>query len=201
VAQEDLNTFLSVAEELKVKGLTQTETENKSPGQPPSRRGGFSKKSNQESQNKAASSDSQYKKYLQQPHEDTEADIQEIVPVKTEAPGDMVEEQEYDETSGAWYEYGEEGQGVDTSLISTDGGNRDLKALIWSKILRLGGGEYQCQDCGLKKKASGLTALKNHVEARHLTGLAEYHCPYCGKICSTNNYLNVHISQHHKSDQ
>ena len=77
----------------------------------------------------------------------------------------------------------------------------DLKALIWSKILRLGGGEYQCQDCGLKKKGSGLTALKNHVEARHLTGLAEYHCPYCGKICSTNNYLNVHISQHHKSDQ
>ena len=124
MAQEDLNTFLSVAEELKVKGLTQTETENKSPGQPPSRRGGFSKKSNQESQNKAASSDSQYKKYLQQPHEDTEADIQEIVPVKTEAPGDMVEEPEYDETSGAWYEYGEEGQGVDTSLISTDGGNR-----------------------------------------------------------------------------
>ena len=40
------------------------------------------------------------------------------------APGEMLEEPEYDETSGAWYEYGEEGQGVDTSLISTDGGNR-----------------------------------------------------------------------------
>merc|ERR1719264_1742628 len=90
VAQKDLNTFLSVAEELKVKGLTQNETENK----PASRRGGLSKKSSQESPNKASSSDSQYRKYQQQkPHEDTEADIQEIVPVKTEAPGDMFEDQ------------------------------------------------------------------------------------------------------------
>ena len=77
----------------------------------------------------------------------------------------------------------------------------DLKALIWSKIIKLGGGEYQCQDCGIRKRSSGLTALKNHVEVKHLAGLAEYHCPYCGKVCATNNGLNVHISQQHKNVQ
>ena len=123
MAQEDLNTFLSVAEELKVKGLTQNETENK----PASRRGGLSKKSSQESPNKAASSShSQYRKYKEEePHEDAEADIQEIVPVKTEAPGDMFEEQEYGEAEyNETYEYGEASEGVDTSLMSAEGGNR-----------------------------------------------------------------------------
>ena len=124
MAQEDLNTFLSVAEELKVKGLTQNETENKSPDRPYSRRGGLSKKSSQESQHKAASSDSQYRKY-QQPHEDAEADIQEIVPVKTEAPGEMFEDQEYGETEyNEGYEYEEAAPEMDTSLMSAEVGNR-----------------------------------------------------------------------------
>jgi len=193
VAQEDLNTFLSVAEELKVKGLTQTETENKSPGQPPSRRGGFSKKSNQESQNKAASSDSQYKKYLQQPHEDTEADIQEIVPVKTEAPGDMVEEQEYDETSGAWYEYGEEGQGVDTSLISTDGGNRDLNVLLNENMTRVKGG-WQCRLC---QKIDTKSHIEEHLESAHLEGV-EYPCQFCGIKKHSRTSLRKHVASAHR---
>ena len=76
----------------------------------------------------------------------------------------------------------------------------EQKALIWSKIIKLGGGEYQCQVCGLRKNLSRLTSLKNHVEAKHLKHIAEYHCPYCAKICSTNNNLNVHVSQHHKGE-
>ena len=69
------------------------------------------------------------------------------------------------------------------------------KQLIWSKIEKLGGGEYQCKDCGLVKNNKGLTALKNHVEAKHLAGLVEYHCQYCGKVFATANQINVHTSR------
>ena len=143
MAQEDLNTFLSVAEELKVKGLTQNETENK----PSSRRGGLSKKSSQESQHKAASSDSQYRKYQQQPHEDAEADIQEIVPVKMEAQGDMFEDQEYGEAEyNEGYEYEEAAPEMDTSLMSAEVGNRDLNVLLNENMTRVQGG-WQCHLC------------------------------------------------------
>ena len=126
VAQEDLNTFLSVAEDLKIKGLTQNETDNKQTSHTTSssnRHDFNSKKSSNDSHTKA--SYSQYRKY-QQPHEDPEADIQEIVPVKTEAPGQaevaMYEDEGQEEYGGTEYEYEE--TGTDTSMMSADGANR-----------------------------------------------------------------------------
>ena len=126
VAQEDLNTFLSVAEELKIKGLTQGEGDNKQSGHTTtsttsSSRRDMNKRSNHETHNQA--SYAQYKKY-QQSHEEPEADIQEIVPVKTEAPGPgevamFEEEQDY---GGTEYEYEE--AGADSSLVLADTANK-----------------------------------------------------------------------------
>ena len=130
VAQEDLNTFLSVAEDLKIKGLTQNESDVKQSGHtaPSSSSSNKNKKLSHESHNKTPSSNfNQYRKY-QQAHEDPESDIQEIVPVKTEAAGDadMLLEQEYGGAEyGEGYEYEEAVDGADTSLMmSADGGNR-----------------------------------------------------------------------------
>ena len=77
-AQGDLNTSLSVAEELKIKG--RNESDNKQSGHTISsdRQDFNSKKSSHDSHTKA--SYSQYRKY-QQPHEEQETDNQEIVPV------------------------------------------------------------------------------------------------------------------------
>ena len=71
--------------------------------------------------------------------------------------------------------------------------------MIWARISKLGPGSYQCADCGLVKSSSGLTALKNHVEHKHLANMASYSCQYCHKLlkglrvrgskgqCSINN--------------
>ena len=70
------------------------------------------------------------------------------------------------------------------------------KQLIYSKIRKLGGGTYQCIDCGITKGKSGVTALKNHVEAKHLAGLLEYPCEKCDKVLTTANQYNVHMNSH-----
>jgi hypothetical protein len=42
---------------------------------------------------------------------------------------------------------------------------KKLRELVYFSS-QLGGGQYQCSECGLLKPSSGLTALKNHVEYR-----------------------------------
>ena len=73
-----------------------------------------------------------------------------------------------------------------------------ISNLIWERITKLGAGQYQCTECGLTKTSTGLTALKNHVESRHLTNLASYTCPYCSKVLSTSNAYNTHLQVHKK---
>ena len=149
VAQEDLNTFLSVAEELQVKGLTQNQNntdrgENTGTGTAaPIRRDVKLKKpaaancGGQESSTKSHS----YRKFATAPmeNEDTD-DIQEMVPVKAEftneddaAPADPRDimmfndqdetyaEAEYDEPYGS-FEHQQEQFG--NNLMATDDGNK-----------------------------------------------------------------------------
>ena len=149
VAQEDLNTFLTVAEELQVKGLTQNQNntdrgENTGTGTAaPIRRDVKLKKpaaancGGQESSTKSHS----YRKFATAPmeNEDTD-DIQEMVPVKAEftneddaAPADPREvmmfndqdetyaEAEYDEPYGA-FEHQQDQFG--NNLVATDDGNK-----------------------------------------------------------------------------
>ena len=75
------------------------------------------------------------------------------------------------------------------------------KQLIYSKIKKLGVGTYQCTDCGLTKSSNGLTALKNHVESKHLAGMVEYPCAKCGKVLLTANQYNVHMSIHRNEEK
>jgi len=133
VAQEELNSFLSVAEELKVKGLTQ---KNESHGE--------RKRNTQESDPKRykeqaktsipipKTSNSQQQHLQQQ-----EDDIQEIAHVKTEPPivaeadvggGAIVQEEEYDQIYDGEFADPEYGYDHDQSLIAAaDDENKDLK--------------------------------------------------------------------------
>jgi len=206
VAQEELNSFLSVAEELKVKGLTQ---KNESHGE--------RKRNTQESDPKRykeqaktsipipKTSNSQQQHLQQQ-----EDDIQEIAHVKTEPPivaeadvggGAIVQEEEYDQMYDGEFADPEYGYDQDQSLIAAaDDGNKDhqqyMKTLIWERISKLGGGSYQCTECGLTKNSSGLTALKNHIEHKHLANIVVYSCHFCSKQMSTSNAYHQHMLIH-----
>ena len=137
VAQEDLNTFLAVAEELQVKGLTQNQSNN-------SRE---TKKSHSNS-----SAQESHKRQQQQPHhskklkEDTaEAndDIEEIVPIKAEVSQavdlDNSNVMAYDDASYAEYNeeyqaYGDAGQYADNSLVSEGNKGEFTIIIIYTNI-------------------------------------------------------------------
>merc|ERR1719500_1918890 len=98
----------------------------------------------------------------------------------------------YEEGTDAAYDY-------NASMVSVGHteANKDYhKEQIWAKIMKLGGGNYQCKDCGLVKGKTGITALKNHVEAKHLAGMVEYHCELCGKVLPNSNQYNKHLTKH-----
>ena len=71
-----------------------------------------------------------------------------------------------------------------------------VREMIWARIDKLGGGSNQCTECGLTKTSSGLTALKNHVESKHLTNLVTYTCEYCNKVLNTSNAYHQHLMTH-----
>ena len=73
---------------------------------------------------------------------------------------------------------------------------RILSTMIWERITKLGGGAYQCNQCGLIKKSSGLTSLKNHIEVKHLPNTASYSCEICSKVMYSSNAYNQHLQIH-----
>lgn len=225
VAQEELNSFLAVAEELKVKGLTQNSndeggssnqsTDQKSrPRDPPSERLSSAptpppkrpRPTPPSSHHPAPSS-------FRSDHVsevDIDNEVEEVAMVKSE-PGSLagaqseqqLAEQDYSENYESYEGYEEETEegNYEGTLMPTGGvdGNKDyLKNLIYGKIMKLGGGSYQCSDCGMTKGKGGLTSLKNHVEAKHLSGLVEYQCDQCDRILANANQFNKHMHEHRK---
>jgi len=235
VAQDELNSFLAIAEDLKVKGLTQNKSheeprhkqeiqlpkpqprappERIEPAPPPPKR-----------QRPVPVPEPIMHIPVAQAYAQDD-DIQEVVPVKTEPVSHIQEEPAGDphaanhivvdttvdnqmsmyEESYENYETYEEGTDAayDGSMMSSANAdaNKDYhKEMIWAKIIKLGGGNYQCKDCGLVKGKSGITALKNHVESKHLAGLVEYHCELCGKVLPNSNQYNKHLTKHRNEEK
>jgi len=246
VAQEELNSFLAVAEDLKVKGLTQNGSDNSSnrsdpiptpkprPREPPERNDPNPKRPRPSQQFSTPSHQSLPKASYQE-----DDDIQEVLPVKSEpvsvmpdpipppqimsAPAlepsystpmshsaGIVADPNMDNSSvyeDEYADYGNYEEGADASYdgsmmagAATADGNKEYKVyvreMIWARIEKLGGGSYQCTECGLTKTSSGLTALKNHVESKHLTNLVTYNCEHCNKVCHTSNAYHQHLMTH-----
>jgi len=257
VAQEELNSFLAVAEDLRVKGLTQnnsssSETKTSSnppppkprPREPPERidAGPPPKRPRPPPPptHHAPSSSQDNNRQSFHANNDDDDDIQEVVPVKSE-PVSHTEtnntvamappEEPYDggpghgavvdpgadnssmyggDDYGDYGQYGSEADGsfdgtmMDASMAgsaSADGNKAYVREMIWSKIVKLGTGIYQCADCGITKTSSSLTALKNHVEAKHLQQTMQYPCTYCEKVFATSNSFHSHVQKVHKQNQ
>jgi len=216
VAQDDLNSFLAVAEDLRVKGLTQgsnnggekpkSEPTKPAPIRPPSEPA-----AKRPRPAPAPAPSSSFQSY--------DDDIQEVVPVKSE-PGtaataqathyeaaagqehQVALEEQYDE-SYDYGQYGEAGYDDGSGMIDPNtgmpiqaaDGNKELEDLIKSKIDRTSDGSYVCLDCG--KFSKWKTNILEHIEGQHVE-TPGYNCNICSKFCKTKNALRSHRHREHK---
>ena len=193
IAQENLNTFLAVAENLKIKGLTQNnhnQQQDKTKSAADQVRVGSSSSQREISQ---------VEELVQVKHEDSQA------PVSHEEGSEMFEDDVQYDGSNQYQEIynnqigfnegaGNEGMFVTfvnflhqyflpelDTLIST--------AMYKDQVTK----EWRCNFCSKSHKDKA--RIKRHVEI-HFPGFTQS-CPYCCKELPSRNSLRVHISDAH----
>jgi len=212
VAQEELNSFLAVAEDLRVKGLTQSTEEPGKRRENPPPRDPVPPPKRPRPAPPPMSAPSPGQTYNPHQRQEEEVEVQEIEEVQT-VKAEPREQQNYQENQsyvenhesavaledGYQEEYGDyaqyEGQydAIDpnTGLPIGDGN----KALLNSMMVSLGGGRWQCSECGFTSKS---TNVRYHIESKHVQNSQGYDCPQCDYHSKTRNGINTHMSSKHK---
>jgi len=211
VAQEELNDFLSIAEELRVKGLTQGggQQGTKRPKSP------VSSKPSVPAAKRPRPPDPIKQPQISAP--DVDDDIQEVLPVKTEpgasssmtpavghlsqAPGSHLAT--YDEENYGEYSQFEEQQEFDGSMVDFNqtgvDGNKGETSLVLADYVESifdedGVKKYKCTVCGT------ITARKDkcqsHIENIHFPGCFEFKCNYCGIVFDRRFKLWKHACEY-----
>jgi len=212
VAQEELNVFLSIAEELKVKGLTQGND------------GGSSKRAKSPSLPKPAQPAKKPRppdpvKMVHQPaaaaSSQDDDDIQEVVPVKSEPAPVAVGGAGYGAGAGAehhlasyedtdsYYEQYEDQQEYDAGAMvdfaQAGDGNKgisdSLDAQVLSMMYQTENQTWRCSLCGKESKCK--RDLWGHIESLHIENHPGYSCNYCGIHVKTKNALRLHVNRKH----
>ncbi|XP_023339309.1 protein tramtrack, beta isoform isoform X34 [Eurytemora carolleeae] len=214
VAQDELNSFLAVAEELRVKGLTQnnsgsTKKENSAPKSPPSK---------SRASESAAPAPKRPRPNPPAPAFIQDDDIQEVVPVKSEprdiasVPSDPYSNNTAIATSNqhqlqteedAYEDNYEDYEGYDQSYDSTmmdpnmtGDGNKDLESVTRENCSKSDQIGYTCTLCG--RSRNDFYAMKQHMEAYHFPSSHGYTCKTCFSVCKTQHALRCHNSKYHK---
>jgi len=192
VAQEDLSNFLQVAEELKVKGLSEQEK----------RRSSNTVKHQAPSQSIKPPPPMKMAPRLPAPVipsiQENVDDIQEVdAEVKTEpgASGLMEQYQGGQEVVTAagyeeGYEYGDFGEQESYVMDTAD---QEKEEIILQMVDKTENGCI-CRACG--KHFSQMVNLKTHIEARHVKS-SGVPCNICGFISKTRDSLRKHIKSKH----
>jgi len=212
VAQEELNSFLAVAEDLKVKGLTQNSGggQSSSPiksrpppspviSAPPPKRP------------RPPPPRPQTSSFHHPPADDDEIEIQEIQPiVKAEPQAPMAMSvpesqgivadpnmEQYGEEYGEYegYDQGDyEGGMLDQSMAGGADGNKDFNSMLESMIERCdeAGMKFKCTSC--QKMTASKQSITRHVET-HLD--LAHNCDLCGKVSRTRVGLAQHYAKFH----
>ncbi|XP_023319831.1 broad-complex core protein isoform X10 [Eurytemora carolleeae] len=210
VAQEDLNTFLAVAEDLKVKGLTQSDSSNNTSAPAVKSKSREPPESSIPPPSKKIRPNPTTSTPLPAVYKDD--DIQEVTPVKTEpqlstdnnvmAPvdhyggGELVDA-DYGEDYGD-YEGGYEGNydgTIGDQNSSTADGNKDVSEYM-ELVNPLDPETWRCTICA--KIIRRRCRMKDHVTSRHFGGFPGYSCHFCAKTYSTKNSLQTHLAVYHK---
>ena len=217
IFQNDLNTFLAVAEDLQVKGLTQKNNKDCSESSE------TKKTVPLEENNSSKSIHDKYRKYHKsdvvsdsssRSFQNQNSPIKvksEIVDVSQEQhqQGDnssngnalvteYVGDEEYTEDAYDDYEdytnYNDNNQSLDLSKTGTSGAEDLSQYIINNSDSNIK--EYTCALCQTFK-ARLPSKVKNHLEAIHFPGLFLYNCDICGKTLKGRNALNIHKSTTH----
>jgi len=222
VAQDELNTFLAVSEELKIKGLTQNDAEK---SQNPMMRDAPKihlkeplKQSNPRTharplpeapRPRPVSSSIQHQQHLH-------PDIQEVVPIKTEPVSLQVDEpyssnstqQEEGIVADPDMEYGENYEDFGENYAGTEAfegafanngdENKDFQSII-SSVLEYDTTDrvWRCTECG--KTNTDKARVRRHAEI-HFQGFV-HSCPHCGCQKKTSTALRYHIHAYHTKKQ
>jgi len=205
VAQEELNSFLAVAEELKVKGLTQNGPP--SPGRrepvtapkrqivtdpvppPPPKRPRppppIAAPEEEEIQEVLPSVKAEPREAQYQPQEQEQVDHHQS----------LAQVDEYGGEEGYEEDYGQYEEGY--AMMATAGGaegNKGNMDNVNACIQKVDQNLYQCLKCS--KMCSLKGNMVTHVENAHFPG--NYHCHHCAKVFNSRNSLFVHIRRSHK---
>jgi len=211
VAQDELNSFLAVAEELRVKGLTQGEGAQETAKQrsPPPRDPVPPPKRPRPAPPPPAPARTQPQVY--RPQEQREEEVQEVQEVQT-VKAEPREQQSYQENhesavaleDGYQEEYGDyaqyEGQydAIDpnTGLPLADG-NKATLALVAMKMFETrdeaGLRMWQCADCEYARHKKD--HVTKHVEQKH-SGL-QFICEYCQAVFHRRDTYRDHVKKKH----
>lgn len=205
VPQDELGPFLAVAEELRVKGLTQT-PQGKRPTSEPLQTGPDQTQKHPGLATKPLTG--------MRDHSDNVSQHKEIALIKPEYGEETFSEepagdkgtsepgflQAADTMDDRWGEgMGREGEGKgwedQLAMADVDGINAINRENIENCIRRTEENTYQCVACG--KVCATKTALVNHVENQHYPG--HYACTICHAVFKSRGSLNTHHQRHHKS--
>jgi len=196
VAQEELNSFLAVAEDLKVKGLTQN-----SPGED-------SLKNNSKPEAYKQNNKPRLPQAIVGPKrarivEPTPAEEyhQEVVLVKSEPceeqaqhGGTVAVDQSYSYEEYQYEEGYQDMPGVGGHSAGF-GSSAGLESVIQAKMSKNSEGEWQCNDCFKTSKVK--TNIFEHIEAAHVESPG-YQCEICYKIYRTRSSFRKHKNVNHK---
>jgi len=205
IAQDDLNSFLAVAEELKVKGLTQNQSEHSKP----------LRTSETKNISKIATPHQKIVPKLAPTPRPADDDIQEILPVKSE-PGTAATQRDDFYAAGTGHdnqlaEYGEESYetydeyDADQSYgVQATGQTYDKDSITDpSQLLQFvrkdeKDGRFYCTIC---EDYSHTTKhwTRNHIEAKHFPDNFVYKCDQCSEVFKNAIGLNNHRARKHKN--
>jgi len=225
VAQEDLNSFLAVAEDLQVKGLTQGQSNTGSkdsqarsdpkplsrPRPPPQ----------SVPVKKARPVTPQVVQPVNDDVQEVAAPMVKVEPVHSQEQGagdqhqqqgqyhegalqQLDEQGEYDESGYEDYSGYDGGSGyggnmMDVTATDKGGWNDGLKEQESSAMLEMLSKEAQGYSCNICGKHSGdLTKAKAHMEAKHFPSSTGYTCQCCNRWFKTKNALCIHMSREHR---
>jgi len=196
IAQEDLNSFLAIAEELQIKGLTNKSSENKEnreEGEVTKKKAICSETSdNDEPPMKKEKWDGNTGEFISDNGNQNQDDFG-----YTNNGPDSQEQQENEAMLDQVISGGEKVIGDNTTVIKLPApeGPLDEEKLVYRSIEFLLDGNAKCKMCG-KTFTSGPN-VRRHIRTIHLNdGQINFHCFLCNKGFTMQRYLKNHLKTH-----
>jgi len=202
VAQDDLNTFLVVAEELKIKGLTQNNGEKEHSKKDVTIPAALHRPPAQISPPKSEPFPKRARITPAAPVQPAvDDDIVEVEPeVKTEPAHEVavaaMAEEGYEEENYDYGEYNPETVEYDGGLMEQGDSGKDFRYddRVTAMVVE-GEQSFTCAVCNKESNRRG--DLMKHIINKHVTAPAVV-CQFCNKQYKNQNSLQVHISQNHR---